>query len=36
MLGGSHQASHAELKAKHQIQLFAFEPVDCVRVLGYS
>lgn len=36
MLRGSHQASHAELKAKHQVQLFSFEPVDCVCVLGYG
>lgn len=32
----SYQPSHAELKAKHQVQLLAFEPVDCVCVLGDS
>lgn len=31
-----YQSSHAQLKAKHQIQLLSFEPVDCICVLGYS
>lgn len=31
-----YQSSHAQLKAKHQIKLLSFEPVDCICVLGHS
>lgn len=31
-----YQASHAQLKAKHQIELLSFKPVDCIGVLGHS
>lgn len=32
----AYQSSHAELQAKHQIELLAFEPVHRIRVLGDS
>ena len=32
----AYQSSHAELEAKHQVQLLPFEPVDRVSVLSHG
>lgn len=32
----TYQSGHTELQAEHQVELFAFKPADCIRVLSHS
>lgn len=32
----THNPGHAELQSKHQVELLALEPADCIGVLGHG